>query len=64
MCIISSCQPLPLQDVTPEVVKREADLNLLKLFSELSGHTSQKEELTQQDGEATGLDEILVRYYI
>ena len=48
-----------LKDVVPEVKKRVADLNALKTFADLSGHTSKEtEELKQGQDE---MDEILVR---
>ena len=46
----------PTQDVTPEVQKREADLNILKLYKEVAG---KEEDVTQQEEE--DLDERLVR---
>jgi hypothetical protein len=47
-----------LQDVVPEVEKREADLSILTVFKEFVS-----EDQAQQEGNADGLDESLVRIF-
>lgn len=50
-----------LQDVVPEVVKREGDLSMLQLYRHITGHTPNNNETLQEESDEEGLDEKLVR---